>query len=114
MPSRLSYVVALATVLLLAGSSSQGLAAQHRCHQRAFASGELTTKGISCTDGARVITRALARPGCKPTAEDAMSARGCYGSTRVGSWTCSGLFPGEGFDLRCKSGKRRIHGSAGG
>lgn len=86
----------------------------YRCNDPAFASGALIVKGVSCRAAAKVIKRALARPGCRPSEEDAARGRGCFGTTKVGEWTCKGLFPGEGFDLRCLSGKRRVHGSAGG
>jgi hypothetical protein len=54
------------------------------------------------------------RPGCTPTARQRASNEGCFGSTRVGLWLCHGLFPGEGYDLHCSSGERRIHAGAGG
>lgn len=115
----LRSLVPLVITLVVGATPATGVAATpdastRRCNDPAFASGELTVRGVSCRTGARIIRRALARPGCTPTKEDAESHRGCYGATRVGKWRCTGLFPGEGFDLRCRSGKRRIHGGAGG
>ncbi|HKG04763.1 MAG TPA: hypothetical protein VKB03_16445 [Conexibacter sp.] len=72
------------------------------------------TKGVSCRGGARIVHRALDHPGCTPTARQRASNEGCFGSTHVGRWLCHGLFPGEGYDLHCESGRRRIHAGAGG
>lgn len=106
--------LALATVLLAVLATPSYPAATRNCHNAAYASGELVVKGVSCSAAARILTKALAHPGCRPSKADAMLGRGCNGSTRVGLWRCTGLFPGEGFDLRCHSGARRIHGGAGG
>jgi hypothetical protein len=110
----LSRLVTLFVVLLAVGASGTATARSQQCSDSYFASGELVVRGVSCEAGKKVILRALKRPPCTPSREDAQLGRGCYGSNRVGKWRCSGLFPGEGFDLKCRSGKRRIHGGAGG
>lgn len=110
-----------AAAILIAGSCAAGLAPTpatgadaRRCNVSEFASGELIVRAVSCRAAVKVLHRALAHPGCKPTAADATSGRGCNGTTRVGKWVCRSLFPGEGYDLRCRSGARRIHARAGG
>lgn len=110
----LLLLLLLLVLLASTGSPGEASAKSRRCNDPTFASGELVVKGVSCRRAARVIRRALDRPGCTPTAEQKRLHRGCYASTRVGRWRCKGLFPGEGFDLRCRSGARRIHGGAGG
>lgn len=101
--------VALAQVTVTAGPASG--APLRKCATAEFASGALIVKGVSCSGATRILHRALAHPGCRPKEG---YGRGCYGFTKVGAWHCSGLFPGEGFDLTCRSDGRRIHGSAGG
>jgi len=75
---------------------------------------DLIAKNVSCSAAKRIQKRALAHPGCTPTAEQKSNFEGCYSSRRYGRWTCRGLWPGEGYDLRCKSGRRVVHASGGG
>jgi hypothetical protein len=110
----LAIGLAVTCCALASSPATAPAAAVHKCHLSQFASGALIVRGITCRAAATVVNRALARPGCRPSAADARLGRGCYGTTRFGLWVCSGLFPGEGFDLRCRSGARRIHASAGG
>lgn len=100
----------------LAGFASTSHGAQPRkCDYPSYASGGLIVRGeVSCRTADGVIKQALRKPGCQASKSDASSGRGCTGTTRVSGWTCKGLFPGEGFDLRCTSKRRVIHGSAGG
>ncbi len=108
--------LALIALLVAASSATASASASptRRCNNAEFASGGLFVRGVSCSAAARVIHRALRNPGCTPRPADAELGRGCNGATRVGAWTCKGLFPGEGYDLKCQAGTRRVHGSAGG
>ena len=76
--------------------------------------GEMTVSHIGCRAATKVVHRALRHPGCRPSQSDRELGRGCHGTTRFDGWTCTGLFPGEGYDLRCRKGSRRIHAGAGG
>jgi hypothetical protein len=112
-----AWVTAGALACTLAPAPTVAAAAPakvRKCDLVEFASGLLIVRGVSCRAAATVIHRALEHPGCTPTGAVASLGRGCPGTTRVGRWRCSGLFPGEGYDLRCHSGARRIHGGAGG
>jgi hypothetical protein len=111
---RLKLLFCCALIGCVALTANAGAAARHRCHNPQFASGELVVKGVSCRRGSRVIHLALDHQPCQPSRRDRESYRGCYGSVRVAGWRCHGLFPGEGFDLHCRKGSRRIHGGAGG
>lgn len=111
---RLILIATALLALTIFSTAPASASSYHRCNLKAFASGELVVKGVSCKRGERVINAALRRPGCTPSAEDAELGRGCYASTRFGKWRCSGLFPGGGFDLKCRSGRLRVHGGAGG
>lgn len=112
---RLRTVLLVALLLAAVSATSVASAAPvRRFSNPEFASGGLIVKGVSCIAATRVIHRALKKPGCTPRPADAALGRGCYASTRVNGWACKGLFPGEGYDLKCRKGARRIHGSAGG
>jgi hypothetical protein len=113
---RRAAAVSVVVAFLAAGAAvaPAGAASAHRCHLPEFASGELVVKGITCTAAARIVHRALRAPGCTPTTAQAAHGEGCRGTTKVRPWTCTGLFPGEGYDLRCHAGSRRIHAGAGG
>ena len=103
----------LAAAALLCTPAAHAASSQ-RCSAAAYASGELVVRGISCSGADRVIKAALKKPGCTPTSAQSERGEGCKGSTRVRGFRCTGLFPGEGFDLRCRAGSRRITASAGG
>jgi hypothetical protein len=107
-------VAALALVVAAPAGATGVSAAAHRCSNPAFASGELVVTRVGCDRAERIIHRSLKHQPCQPSKRDQQSGRGCYGHNRVGHWRCHGLYPGEGFDLHCRSGKRRIHGGAGG
>lgn len=102
-----------ATVDYAEGAASRASRVRH-CRDAEFASGELDVLHTTCRTGKRVINRALGDAPCEPSPAQRRSYQGCIGTKRVGRWRCHGLFPGEGFDLRCRFGRRRIHGGAGG
>jgi hypothetical protein len=110
------FLIGLVGVLaaLVGGAPGASAAASSRCGNAEFASGELIVTGVSCSAAVKVVHQALKHPGCKPTAKQNASGQGCYGTTKVSGWRCSGLFPGEGYDLKCRKGSKRIHAGAGG
>lgn len=99
----------LATVLAVAGIGPAIAVGAHRCP--GYDSGGLFVTGVKCSTADRVVQSALRHPGCRSNPH---SGRGCRGTTHVRGWRCSGLFPGEGFDLYCISGRRKFHAGAGG
>ena len=106
-------VFTLALVVLISGATASA-ASSTRCKQKEFASGELVVTGVTCRSAVKVVHNALKHPGCTPSANDRANGRGCNGTTVVNGWRCTGLFPGEGYDLKCRKGARRIHAGAGG
>jgi hypothetical protein len=108
-------VVAVLSLVVGVATPSASATSAARCNNAEFASGELTVTGVSCSSAVKVIHKALQHPGCTPSAKQRANSQGCNGSTKVNGWTCSGLFPGEGYDLKCRKGKKmRIHAGAGG
>lgn len=108
---------ALATLLVAppAGHAQGRTATSSKsCSSSRRSSTTLFVRGVSCRTGSAVIKHALAHPGCTPTAEEQSLGRGCYGTSRHNGWTCRGLFPGEGYDLKCRRGRQYVHGGGGG
>ncbi len=108
-----------------AGATVSG--SKHYCSNSFFASGFLQVRGVSCGDGGRIVkaaaryhacVRGKPRPGrgcpCHVTRSEARSGGGCRGRVHVHGWRCKGLFPGEGFDIKCRRGRKLAHGGAGG
>lgn len=69
----------------------------------------LTTKRVTCKKARSVANRAIKASDCPPA-----GGAGCQQTVDVGAWRCRGLYPGEGWNFRCRSGKRRIYYSGGG
>lgn len=99
--------IAIATLLPVAAGAHRADAKHRSCS----VSPALTTVGVKCSDGRRIAMRALRKSNCPPSP----SFQGCRQTVRVREWTCTGLFPGEGWSFVCTAGDtRRIHYSGGG
>lgn len=108
---RLAITLAIAAVLtcaveVLPASSSQLLV--RTCIDDGVST--LTSRGVKCHTADRIAARAVRKSNC-PARPD---FRGCYRTVKVGSWSCHGLFPGEGQSFTCRQGPRWIRSSGGG